>query len=500
MEDIRMNTSLFFLSSLKTISEKHAENDAFCIDGQAFTYGEFYQKVNAITHALLAENKQQLKVLVATNNDLETYASIIAIWQTGNIYIPLNISESNNKTTRIIETLKPDLLLQSNLSEAEFINDIKILKTNKLINYTSTNNLIKIKETDIAYTLFTSGTTGVPKGVPISYQNLNAFVDSFLSLDYSISDKDVFLQMANLTFDMSIISTLIPLCIGAKIVTVNPTEIKYLATYQALAEQNITVLTTAPSTLQLLEPYYSEINLEQLKYTFVGAEAFYESTAKEWLKCAPNSQIINLYGPSEGGVLTSTYNWRLNSETYQGIVSIGKSVKNIKLYIVDTNGNIIQNSDKGEAWISGPQVFDSYSNPTENNDKFEDLILDGKTQKCYKTGDIVFRNHNGNLFYCGRKDQQVKIQGQRVELSEIEHYASKLSQLFKPVALCYKGQFNSNKIALFVGKETDKKALKETLQQHLPEYMIPAKIIELSAIPLNKNQKVDVVKLMSYLE
>ena len=146
--------------------------------------------------------------------------------------------------------------------------------------------------------------------------------------------------MADLTFDMSIISFLIPLCIGAKITTINNDDIKYLATYQALSDNDITVLITAPSTLQLLEPYYSEINLKALRYTFVGAEAFYASTAKEWHKCAPNSQIVNLYGPSEGGILASAHIWNINDTSHNNIISLGKPVKNINLYIVDKEGEI----------------------------------------------------------------------------------------------------------------------------------------------------------------
>lgn len=417
-------SSFNFLKNLNTVSEKYPENIAFCIEGRDYSYNEFYQKVNAIAYELLTENNQQQKIVVVTNNDIETYASIIAIWLTGNIYIPLNLNEENTKEQSILNILQPDLILSSFPAEYNFSTKYNILNTSHFNKTTSTINTIIDLEKNIAYTLFTSGTTGTPKGVPISYQNLNCFVDSFLSLDYNFSDKDVFLQMADLTFDMSIISFLIPLCLGAKIVTINPTDIKYLATYSALSEQDITVLITAPSTLQLLKPFYSEINLKQLKHTFVGAEAFYESTAIEWQKCAPNSQITNLYGPSEGGIFASAYNWQPNSATHQETVSIGKPVKHINLHIVDDQGNIITNENKGEAWLSGPQVFNGYLDDLENQHKFEPLTIDGLTQQFYKTGDIVFRDSNENLFYCGRKDNQVKIQGKRVELSEIEHYAN----------------------------------------------------------------------------
>jgi amino acid adenylation domain-containing protein len=490
---------LSYLTILQTISEQHAEKTAFTIKGEGFTYSAFFQKVNAIAIELLTANKPQQKIVVTTNNDLETYASIIAIWITENIYIPINFEEENSKLKTLLETINPDLLLTSKPTEQKTTKQIKMLNTSKLNSTKRTITSNKINTSNIAYILFTSGTTGAPKGVPISYKNLNGFVDSFLSSNYSISEKDVFLQMADLTFDMSIISFMIPLCVGAKIVTVNDEDIKYLATFQALETHNITVLTTAPSTLQLLEPYYAEINLDALRYTFVGAEAFYESTAKKWLKCAPNSQIINLYGASEGGILSTSLIWNENDETHNNIVSIGKPVKNINLYIVDADGKIILNNSIGEAWIAGAQIFEGYLDPKENEHKFETLTINGIKEKCFKTGDLVFRNEEGYLFYCGRKDQQVKIQGQRVELAEIEHYANQLTKQFKPVALCYKGQFNSNKIALFIEEGIDEKALTAHLKDHLPSYMLPSKFIKIAALPLNKNQKTDFNQLKLYL-
>jgi amino acid adenylation domain-containing protein len=498
MEDTSMLTTTF-LNTLKTISEKHPENTAFSIDGRDYSYSGFYQKVNAIASELATTKKEQQKIIVATNNDIETYASIIAIWLTGNIYIPLNLENNNNKTITIIKTIKPDLILTSKPTEQKITPPNKTLYTSKLKQNTSTTNRRSNNPESIAYILFTSGTTGTPKGVPISYKNLNSFVDSFTSSNYSFSDKDVFLQMADLTFDMSIISFLIPLYIGAKTITINNDEVKYLATYQALADNDITILITAPSTLQLLEPYYSEINLEALRYTFVGAEAFYESTAKEWIKCAPNSQIINLYGHSEGGILSSSHQWKPNDSSHNGVISLGKPVKNINLHIVDEEGEIIHNSCQGEAWISGEQVFNSYLDPQENENKFELLMINGNQEKCFKTGDIIFRSYEGNLFYCGRKDHQVKIQGKRVELAEIEHFANLKTNKFKPIAICYTGPFNSNKIALFIEKDTNKKALTIFLKENLPEYMIPSKIIEIDSIPLNKNQKTDITKLLSHL-
>jgi amino acid adenylation domain-containing protein len=491
--------SISFIKSLRTISEQYSDKKAFHINDVNYSYLEFYEKVNNIIHEIINEKNKRKRIIVTTNNDVETYAAIIAIWLTGNVYIPLNIREDNERIRSAIDVIEADIVLTSQQIEDCF-GALKVINTSKLPQLTRDIPKFEIKEKDIAYILFTSGSTGTPKGVPVNYQNLDAFVDSFLNLDYSLTNEDTFLQMADLTFDMSIISTLIPLCIGASICTIDNEEIKYLATYKALSEQNISVLVTAPSTLQLLKPYYSEINLENLNYTFVGAEAFYETTAKQWQGCAPNSQIINLYGPSEGGILSSAYTWnKIATSEHKGIVSIGKEVKNIHLHIVDKLGNIITNNEEGEAWISGNQIFHSYLNESMNKDEFGYLSINGEEQKCYKTGDLMFRNNEGNLFYCGRKDQQVKIQGKRIELGEIEYYANKIPGKFQAVAITFNGNSGSTQIALFIDKEIELMGISEVLKNYLPAYMVPSKIIGIADLPLNKNQKVDKKQLESYI-
>lgn len=482
-----------FFNALKNNLKSNSKDIAFVIDDKEYSYQYFHQIVVKISHEL-AQLKQQ-KIVVSTNNDIETYASIIAIWLTGNIYIPINFENNTERLAIQLRAIKADVILSS-----VTIDNIESINTSSLKATQEDLPLSNVQQNDTAYILFTSGTTGKPKGIPISYHNLNAFADSFLNMGYTFSKSDNFLQMADLTFDMSIISFLIPLCVGATVTTINTSEIKYLAALKTLMEKDITVLITAPSTLQLLKPYYPEINLECLKYTFVGAEAFYQETAVSWNKCAPNSKIINLYGPSESGIYSAFHEWNSSkNETHNGIVSIGRNTKNVELVLVDSENNTITNNDEGEALIAGNQVFKSYLNPNINDKNFTPIIINDKIKTFYRTGDILFKDENGNLFYCGRKDHQVKIQGKRVELQEIEFHTKKLSHMFNSVAMCYEGLFGSNHIALFVDFKIDQNELLNLLKQNLPDYMIPSKIIQVDQLPLNKNQKVDTTALRNLI-
>lgn len=485
-----MNNTLSFIENLIRASENNPEQNAFHIKDKDYSYSKFYQKVNQIAQVLIGLKKHQQKVGVIINNDMETYASMIAIWLTGNSYIPIDLTDSNSRQQTSLNQVKLDTLLTTQGVNTLNYEGVAIISTTILPRSEKELPAIQIQANDIAYVLFTSGTTGSPKAVPISYQNLDAFVDSFLDQGYDFKSTDRFLQMADLVFDMSIIASLIPLSLGACVVTIDPEEMKYLATYKALQEKEITVLITAPSTLQLLAPHYSEIDLPGLRYSFVGAEAYTEETAKAWNICSPNAVQVNLYGPSEGGIFASAYTLKGDAiKSKEGIVSLGKQVKNIELYLVSAAGKLVDNQEEGEAWISGNQVFRGYLDQSLNDNAFGDLEIDGKSISCYKTGDYMVRDEEGFLFYYGRKDQQIKVQGKRIELEEIEFYAHQLEGSFKAKAYCFKGEFNSQQIALFVDKNLSTAAIKAHLSQHLPTYMIPAKIIGVAEMPKESELK-----------
>ena len=181
--------------------------------------------------------------------------------------------------------------------------------------------------------LFTSGSTGVPKGVPYTSQNINSTLDSFFALGYSLSENDRFLQMFELTFDMSMLSYLPAWCIGASVHTLDNSGIKYLNAVRVMQEQDISVVTMVPSTLQLLKPYFPQIKLPAIRYCQLGGEPLYADIAELWMTCIPNAQLINISGPCETTMACMSYTLNRDfskNKSHKDILAFGTHGKTLK--------------------------------------------------------------------------------------------------------------------------------------------------------------------------
>jgi D-alanine--poly(phosphoribitol) ligase subunit 1 len=496
------------INSIIDSIEKFPDRNAFFIQNKYHTYCEFGKIVASIGatiyHKYMDINSKHIGVLIY--DDIESYSSCIAILLSGYGYVPINPLQPLERTAEIIKQANIELILSSKTEELSSINEL-FPTINAIITREIPELVYRFKELEVndnapAYVIFTSGSTGVPKGTPISRKNLNTFLDSVEALNWSISEKDGFLNMSSMTFDMSIITFIIPLCVGACIYTVPEDEIKYLYGYKLMVEQNITFIAVVPSTLSYLKPFFDEILLPNIRYSLVCGEAFPIEIAKLWSKCVPNSQIINIYGPTEGTVFSHTYNFKdgLNEDNYNNIIALGYIVDNMDAIIIDENENIIKDNSKGELCLSGNQLTEGYlNNPIKNKESFFIQENDSRKTRFYRTGDIVFKDENECYFYVGRKDFQVKIQGHRVELGDIEKNSNDFFGENVSIALAIKNDQGNYHIVLFIEKFSfNENELKSFLKERLPYYMIPHAFHFVPKFPLNNNGKNDRVALTKY--
>jgi len=479
------------------------ERPAFFINGLYYSYLDFAKSVSKIKLAIdqtIPENEKIIGVI--TNDDLETYASIIALWFSGKAYVPINVDNPMDRNENIIlQAGVTTIIDSSSISSFSFFN---LIKSSQLPESISELTLMSVSDDELVYILFTSGTTGIPKGVPISRLNLIAFVEAFDNMNLIVNENDRCLQMFELTFDLSVFSFLIPLLNGACVFTIPKDKIKYSYIFELMEEQKLTVSLMVPSMLHYLRNYFNEINLPLMKYSMFCGEALPLDIAKEWSNCLPNAAIYNLYGPTEDTIFCTQYafNKNLINKTYHGVLSIGQVIKGTFSIIIDENNNPLSNGEIGQLCLGGSQITPGYwKNEEKNNESFFYINYEGEVHRFYKTGDLCICDEQGDLLYLGRIDFQTKIQGFRVELSEIEFHAKIFLGKKNLVAIAFTDLIGNTEVGLAIeSNEFNIDSLVDYLKFKLPVYMIPKSIIFSNGFPLNINGKVDRKELEKLLK
>src|SRR5690606_38242231 len=263
-----------------------------------------------------------------------------------------------------------------------------------------------------------------------------------------------------------------------------------------LAERHVTVALMVPSILAYMRRFFPELRFPDLRLSQFCGEALMQDLATEWSQCVPNARIENVYGPTEATIFCTRYEWeqaRAEAEAANGIVPIGTAMPGTETYVVDDTGSQSPTGERGELCLAGDQVMQGYWNdPAKTAESFLTLSSNGKDTAAYRTGDVVYVNENGNLVYCGRKDSQVKIDGHRVELGEVEHFAHLYPGAASAAAVLIRDASGIERLKLFVaGQDIDLGGLESYLKANLAEYMWPAEIAILPELPLNLNGKID---------
>lgn len=487
----------FVLDPIITSLTNCSENNSFYINETFYTYHDLALCISKIRTRLQEFSYSGKNIGLIVNDDLETYASIFAIWFEGYSYVPIHPRHPVERGLEVIDQAEIDLTIDS--SDQPVFNAKNIIQSKKLSFQSLNLNSKQVDDKDTAYILFTSGSTGKPKGVPITRGNVGSFMKAFWEVGFQIDEKDRCLQCFDLTFDVSVQSFLVPLSRGACTYTIPHDQIKPSYAYGLLEDQKLTFGAMAPSMVRFLKPYFDEVDLPDLRYNILTAEASPLGLIEEWAKCIPNAEIYDFYGPTEATIYCTYYKFERNKKNKQlnGMVSIGKPLDGVIAIITDDNRNELGIMQKGELCIAGKQITPGYWNNKEKNQtSFFEKEINGKLLRFYKTGDLCYFDDEGDIMYSGRMDYQVKIQGYRIELGEIEHHAREYLKGRNVVAVPFENASGNTEIALFIeGKSLDIPGLQGFLKSKMPYYMIPAIILERAEFPLNTNGKTDRIQL-----
>jgi D-alanine--poly(phosphoribitol) ligase subunit 1 len=483
--------------------DRFSRKNAFCIKEVFYTYKDLGECISRIRSAVKKLDQDNLHIGLVANDDLETYASIFALWLEGKAYVPLHPKHPLDRSEEIINGINITGVLDS--GNRSLLSNYPVIHTGSLLyekNELSNDHLAD--DECLVYVLFTSGSTGVPKGVMISRKNIGAFMDSFWESGIVINEDDKCLQCFDLTFDVSVQSFLAPLVKGACVYTIPHEEIKYSYCYGLLEDHQLTFCAFAPSMLRYLKPYFEEISLPAIKYCIFTAEASPIDLIQSWGKCVPNALLYDFYGPTETTIYCTYYLIQRNEtiKTLNGMISIGRPMKNVATIIVDENDHIISKGEKGELCVTGAQVTNGYwDNPGKNEEVFLKKEYKGTLTQFYRTGDLCFYDGDDHIMLYGRKDSQAKIQGYRVDLGELEYHARKFLNGANAVVMTFINSMGNTELALFAeGANIDPAALADYMKTKIPLYFMPSKILLESEFVLNTNSKVDKIKLREKLD
>ena len=470
-----------------------AGNNAFCINSIFYNYKQLGEIISAIRDAVKELPKDDINIGLVANDDIETYAAIIALWLEGKCYVPVNPDTPKERNTNVLRQAQISVVIDS--SEQLLFAGFNSIKSKELkfneINLMPNN----VSDGALAYIFFTSGTTGVPKGVPVSRANLAGFIKAFFALDIKMDASDKCLQMFELTFDLSVMSYLAPLLKGACVYTIPKDKIKFNYIAGLLDEQHLTVALMVPSIIHYLRPYFDEIDCASMKYSLFCGEALPLDVTKEWANCIPNAKIMNVYGPTEDTIFCThyTYNRDADNKISNGLLSIGQPMQETYTIIVNEKDEIVKPGEKGQLCLGGVQLTPGYwKNEEKNKEAFFYTEYNGATTRFYKSGDLCIADAEGDIMYLGRIDSQIKVQGFRVELSEIEFFAKEYLKKINAVAITFTNQISNTEIGMVIeSDEFDTKELINYMKTKMPGYMIPTQVRFVNSFPLNTNGKID---------
>jgi len=472
------------ISQFEAQVERTPDHIAIVSGDEKMTYRQLNEKANQLAHQLrkLGVGPED-RVAIVAHASIETIIGIYGTLKAGGAYVPVDPGYPETRIRYMLEDSKPKAILLAG-AELQGKGDVPVIDLLDQEIYTGeTSNPAPVHTPDdLMYIIYTSGTTGTPKGVMVTHQNAWSYVHNFVHT-FRIGANDRILQQASISFDTSVEELYPALIAGASIVIVSRDDVLDVRKLAGIImKQQVTVVSCSPLLLNELNGVLSHNHPVRL---FISGGDVLHKAYYANLQCA---EVYNTYGPTEGTVCATYY--RCTHEE-GSVVPIGKPITNKQVYIVSHDLRLLPVGVPGELCIAGEGVARGYWNrPELTAEKFvQNPFGEGRL---YRSGDLARWLPDGNIEYLGRIDEQVKIRGFRVELGEIENALRKLHQV-KDVAVAAKEKNGDKYICAYIVSDREFQAadIKDDLRKELPDYMVPAFIMQIDRIPVTRNGKLD---------
>ena len=516
-----MNTKLRLLpQAIDRAADRAANHEGVRCRDQSLSYEELVQRSNTLAHMLVDQGvKRGDRVGIYMNKCVECATAIYGIMKAGAAYVPLDPTAPRARLLFVIrdcgirhlithENKQEDVkTLVKDIPELDCVLGVGHIEAFEQrvaswqsINETRSNSTpdVGILEDDLCYILYTSGSTGHPKGIMHTHRSALSFAE-MAAKTYGFQPTDRMSNHAPLHFDLSTLDYFGVAVASATTVIIPEEYTKFPASLSKLMEkEKLTILYTVPFAMiqLLLHGALDTRELGSLRWMLFGGEPFPVKHLRQLMKCLPDAQFCNVYGPTETNGCTHYLVPPLSDDSDEPI-PIGKLYDNVKSLVLDEKDKPVPSGETGELFICAPTLMRGYWNQPKMNEQafYQRTSQPGIEDIYHRTGDLVQEQPDGNLRFIGRKDRQIKTRGHRVELNEIEnalllHGNVKEAAVF-PVPDKDGSQLIEATVILKTDRDTDSAALSQHLATRLPWYALPRHIEVVNQFPRTSTDKID---------
>lgn len=502
-----------FIITLDNYAQTQPQQVVYDILGQTYTYAQLKQDSDSLAAHIdtLALNEKS-PVMVFGGQDYNMLVAFVALSKSGHPYIPVDVNSTTERLTSIIDIAKPSALIAVQALPIDLA--ITVIDSDELTQIldskTSYQLTHPVKEDDTYYIIFTSGTTGQPKGVQISHNNLLSFVNWVIDdPEFDLPANAKILSQAPYSFDLSVMSWAPALAVGGCLYALPKEKTEnFKDLFAVLPQFPIQVWVSTPSfaDMVLLSEDFSSDTMPDLGYFYFCGEELTVGTASKLRQRFPKARIVNSFGPTESTVAFSAVAITEDMITKADRLPIGFIKKDSPTFILNEAGEILGNDTAGEIIVTGPAVSKGYIN---NPEKTAQAFFELNGQPAYHTGDLGLLDIDGLLHYQGRMDFQIKFNGYRIELEEVAHVLNLSQYVESAVAVPrYNAQHKVQQLLAYivvkpgVKDQFDKelsltKAIKAELVNDMMAYMMPSRFIYRETLPITPNGKIDIKTLIA---
>ncbi len=462
---------------------------ALTYEQEMLTYAQLNTRANRIAHWLQEYGVKPDKLVgMCVERSLDAVIALLGILKAGGAYVPLDPAFPRERLAQILEDSQPEVMITQPSTERMVSSYAKhTLSLDASLSLLSRDNPSSdVQSHNLAYVIFTTGSTGRSKGVQIEHRAVVNFLESMVR-EPGLTADDTLVAVTTFSFDIAGLEIFLPLTMGARVVIASrDVVLDGRALRDLLEASNATVMQATPITWRMIleSGWQGRLGLKIL----CGGEAMPPDLARELIpRC---SSLWNMYGPTE----TTIWSTVRHVTSTESRIPIGRPIANTQVYIVDRELREVPVGGTGELLIGGTGLARGYlNNPELTAERFiPDPFSQNKDARLYKTGDLCRRRHDGVIEFWGRNDNQVKIRGYRIELGDVEAALESHPEVKQAATKVVDGPGHEKSLVGYVvapGLETQE--LRTYLAQRLPRYMLPAIYVSLTELPLTPNRKVD---------